>query len=408
MTRDRDVSDRYRRESELRARLPFARDTCMLLPTPEVVLLLDPAGQILEGSDKFAGERLGQLSFAKRQTAHNALHPGCDGHNCELSADWQRAWTAHKSGLPVEWFFRSRSDGACFKLRLQSVGYACSVLFGDAIHSYDDCSVLFIQDLSAAANNAVRDHLAGDVEIRNASIYQLRGATDPDLVASLDDRLRTLTGRLLLSQEAERKRIAAELHDGLGQTLSLLHFEIEACLEQVRAQGETQHLDDIERCVEHSERALQELRGITRNLRPTIIEDLGLIGALDVLCSDFQAVKPEIELSFEVTGRPRSVPVNLAVNIYRIAQEALNNVARHAEAKSVALVLAANDEGVGIEVRDDGVGLPEPGPPPNGLGLLTTRERAETLGGHYDIENVSGGGCAIRVFWPRDAIKSMG
>lgn len=117
-----------------------------ILPKPEVVLLLDTTGHILRASARYPGDRLGKITFERGRSAHDVLHPGCDGTDCRFTRNWQSAWASHKSGLPVEWPFSSRAYGLDFTLRLQAVSYACSVLFGDAVHSYEDCSVLFIQD----------------------------------------------------------------------------------------------------------------------------------------------------------------------------------------------------------------------------------------------------------------------
>lgn len=373
-----------------------------ILPTPEVILLLDTSERILSSSAGYAGERLVKLRFGKGLTVHDVLHPGCDGSNCELSQNWQKAWAAHKSGLPVEWTFVSRSTDSKMKLRLQPVSYACAVLFGDAVNQFDDCSVLFIQDTSAEQTR-LRSRKAGDdVRVKRATIYQLRRATDSDanIVASLDDRLRTITGRLLISHESERKRIAAELHDGLGQTLSLLRFEIEGCLENALGKND-EAADALQRTYEHAKRSLEELREITRYLHPPIVSDLGLLGALDVLYEDFRAALPEVELSVDVRGDVRAVSDELAVTVYRITQEALNNVARHADARNASLIFSAGDEQVSLIVNDDGVGLRRK--KGRGLGMVTMRERAEALGGIFELSSIPGKGVTVKVSWPAKA-----
>jgi signal transduction histidine kinase len=381
----------------------------VFLPTPEVVLLLDTGGRIIEYSDNFAGDRLDQFTFRKSLTAHDVMHPNCDGNGCDFLIDWQSAWTAHQSGLPVEWYITPRSGGMSLKLRLQPVDYACGVLFGDAVRGYDDCSVLFVQDHSASSANVRSERRRNDIEIRKANLYPLRRSTDPDphLVAALDERLRTVTGRLLLSRETERKRIAAELHDGLGQFLSLLRLEIEGSLERAKPHSMHNEIEALERSVNHIRRAIDELRCITQHLRPAVIDDMGLSGSLKVLCSDFEMVRPNIAITLVFGGDPRRIPDELAVTIYRIAQEALNNVAQHSEANSVSIHVKADDSGVSLEVIDDGIGLEGSDPPRRGLGLITIRERTETLGGTYKLDCCWGEGCRIVVKWPADAVASL-
>jgi len=374
---------------------------------PEVILLLNPAGRIVQCSEKFPGERLSQFDFAGNFTVHEVLHAGCDGSDCQLADNLASAWTSHISGLPVEWHFVSQAKDLTLRLRLQPVNYACSVLFGGTVHRYDDYSVLFIQDLTADPHAVPDDEPEGS-HVKRATVYRLRRATDPnpDLVASMDDRLRTITSQLLVSQEAERKRIASELHDSLGQSLSLLRLEIETCLQEARTNDGTVNLPALERTHEHSRRALEELRTISRNLRPTIINDVGLEGSLEILCRDFQASQPEVSLDKNLSGSLTNVPDDVAVAVYRIAQEALNNTARHSKANSASISFAADENSYRLVVSDDGCGLPSGRMPNRGLGLITMRERAETLGGQFKTECRAGKGCTILVTWPRQNRES--
>ena len=118
----------------------------VILPKPEVVLLLDPTGHILRTSAKYPGERLNNLTFERGRSAHDVLHSGCDGADCRFLHTWRTAWAAHKSGLPVEWPYTSEARELYLTLRLQAVSYACGVLFGTTVHNYDNCSVLFVRD----------------------------------------------------------------------------------------------------------------------------------------------------------------------------------------------------------------------------------------------------------------------
>ena len=373
-----------------------------LLPMPEVILLLDASGRIVKHSDKFPGDRLSEFEFAEKLSIHEVFHAGCNGSGCQFADNLAAAWRAHRSGLPVEWYFVSQAKDLALRLRLQPVNYACAILFGDLVDCYNDHSVLFVQDLTASAHQ-VHDNDAESSYAKRAKIYRLRRSTDSnaDIVASMDDRLRSITSQLLVSQEAERKRIASELHDSLGQSLSLLRLEIDACLGKARTNDGAIDIETLERVHEHSRRALRELRDITRNLRPTIIDDVGLEGTLDLLCRDFQATRPEVSLDKDLSGCLTDVPDEVAVAVYRIAQEALNNAARHSEANSVCISFTADENTCQLVVSDDGCGMPSGRMPKRGLGLITMRERAETLGGVFETDCRVGEGCKIRVAWPR-------
>jgi len=402
MTSNKIVSDHTGYEAAARVLWGALNERRPMTPMPEVTLLLDPAGRIVEQSARFPGERLSQFNFDRHLTFHDVLHAGCDGSDCHLADNFASAWASHASGLPVEWFFVSQAKEIALRLRIQPVNYACSVLFGGTVHRYDNHSVLFIQDVTAGAH-AAQDYRKDGPYVRRAEIYQLRRRTDPNpnLVASMDDRLRTITSQLLVSQETERKRIASELHDSLGQSLSLLRLELETCLRDARTHDGTVDLRTLERTHEHTRRALEELRSVVRNLRPTIIKDVGLGDSLDILCRDFQATQPEVSLVKDLSGCREGVPDDVAVAVYRITQEALSNTARHAKANSVSISFSSDESAFRLAIGDDGCGLPSGRIPQRGLGLITMRERAETLGGAFEIESREDWGVKICVTWPR-------
>lgn len=400
---DRRTDERVERRAASPWFMPLPQVDQSLRPLPEVILLLDKCGRIASIGDRNRGERLRTISFVEGATIHDVLHPGCDGDDCDLAANWLRAQESLKTGLPVEWLFQHCESDALLRFRLQPVNYACGMLFHEALCDYADCSVLFIQDMSAAVTQLVRDERTDA-----ANVYELRRSTDPDpgLVASLDSRLRTVTSRLLVSHEAERKRIGRELHDSLGQSLSLLRLEIECCISRGSSVGNSES-QSLERVLDLTRRAIGELREITRNLRPTVINDHGLFGALKVLCDAFRAVCPEVDLTLDLSGCPNSVPDELSIAVYRIAQEGLNNIAQHAHASAALLRCRSTDDGVELTISDDGVGLPDGGAKRSGLGLITMRERAEMLGGEYSVSGYPGKGCTITLRWPKAALESM-
>jgi len=211
----------------------------------------------------------------------------------------------------------------------------------------------------------------------------------------------------LVSHEAERKRIGRELHDSLGQSLSLLRLEIESCISRASSEGGNSESRSLERVLDLTRRALGELREITQNLRPTVMNDHGLFGALKVLCDAFRTVCPEVDLTLDLSGCPNSVPDELSIAVYRIAQEGLNNIAQHAHASAALLQCRSTDDGVEMTISDDGVGLTDGGAKRSGLGLITMRERAETLGGKYSVSGNPGKGCTITLNWPKAALESM-
>jgi signal transduction histidine kinase len=221
-----------------------------------------------------------------------------------------------------------------------------------------------------------------------------------------EEALRLLSTQLLAAQELERKRLAVEMHDSIGQTLSALKFQIENAATMLERGDTAAVIDLIGRLVPKIQSAVDEVRHISMALRPAMLDDLGILPTLAWFCREFQSVYDgRLRLDTTLSVREEEVPANLKTMVYRIAQEALNNVARHAYANVVQVVLKRRDSTLELSVRDNGVGFdPASFVPraddPRGLGLNTMRERAETSGGKLRIESTPGGGTLVYVTWP--------
>lgn len=388
-----------------------APGTSTTQPVPEVVFLLNGDGRIVRWTGPHPGPRLGELPLQAGMTIHEALHPACSRSSCRLAAGFSEAWKTHRSGLPVEWLFSSARLDGVLKFRLQSVSYVCGALFGEAVACYDDHSILFMHDITVGYRAAEQDENPRWRAIRETAtnaplVERFLPSGSPVLEPAPDKRLTGLTAHLLVAQEAEQKRLAAELHDGLGQSLSVLRFEIEGCLE-----GQTDPVKvaaTLARAADYVRRSQEELRRITSNLGPISLKKYGLKGSLDLLCRELASACPGLSVRSSLDGLDTRVPHQLAVAVYRIAQEALHNVASHSRATFVKVRFRTPDEAVELRIVDDGIGLPLNGDRNEGLGLTTMRERAEALGGRFSLVSAPGKGCQIRVRWDAAARASLG
>ena len=205
---------------------------------------------------------------------------------------------------------------------------------------------------------------------------------------------RMLLHRLLRTGEDERRRIARELHDrGGGALFSLLHGlrRLRGFIEPSDPSGEV----EVERLIKVTEATVHDLRALLADLRPRLLDDLGLAEALRELLSRERALSG-IPVSFEVEAD--SLPESeAALALYRVAQEAFTNIRRHAHAGCANVRLAREGEGWALAVEDDGNGL---NGGRAGLGLRTMRERVEALGGHLDIHSAPGEGTKIHAWVP--------
>ena len=214
-----------------------------------------------------------------------------------------------------------------------------------------------------------------------------------EMLDRLESERRDSARRALLVQEGERRRIARELHDEVGQTLTGVMLQVEALAGTIPEELREQ-LDELRETARHG---TEEVRRIARRLRPEALEDLGLESALAALAA---AIGEQAELRIErrlEPGLPLSQEQELVV--YRIAQEALTNVARHADATEVQLHLQRTNEHVVLTVRDDGGGLP-PGAFRSSQGIRGMRERAMLIGAQLTIGEPAAGGTEVQLSLP--------
>lgn len=207
------------------------------------------------------------------------------------------------------------------------------------------------------------------------------------MLERLQDERRQSSARAVAAQEAERMRIARELHDELGQTLTAVALRAEHAAS--RAGEERENLAQLAEIVQDS---LQDVRRISRELRPEALDELGLRGALIALCSRVSEQSGlRVDRRFE--GQLPELAPDLELTIYRIAQEALTNVMRHAGATMVAVSLSSADSELVLEVTDNGQGLPELRDERGGLSGM--RERALLVDGELEIVSRPGAGVTV-------------
>lgn len=209
----------------------------------------------------------------------------------------------------------------------------------------------------------------------------------------LEKALKSLPNDILVAQEAERRRIAAELHDGVNQILASIKFR----LSHLRGRVDGEAGEVVELGTELLERAVNEVRRISKNLRPSELDDFGLIAAMEELAKDFRN-RVGVLVEFKRGPLPRRLPPQIELAIYRIFQQALANVEQHAQAKCVAVTLSVDAKFATLNVIDDGVGFVSKKArteKDRGLGIINMRERAEATGGVFDIRSVPGKGTEI-------------
>jgi len=209
---------------------------------------------------------------------------------------------------------------------------------------------------------------------------------------------RRRSGQLAMrAQEEERRRLARDLHDEVNQALTAILLRLEA-LAQDSPPVRAEEVNELKRLVNQ---AMDELLNLARQLRPSALDDHGLMPAVETQLKRFSA-RTGVEVSLTTDGDPGSLPEDVQTAVYRILQEALANVGRHAGATAVAVEFEAGDERLELRVRDDGAGFDPAslGPgnghgPGAGLGLSGMAERARLAGGELDVRSAPGGGTTV-------------
>jgi PAS domain S-box-containing protein len=237
-----------------------------------------------------------------------------------------------------------------------------------------------------------RDELETRVQERTAELGRINEA------------LRHLSSRILSAQEDERKRIAGELHDTIGACLSAIKFKVENVLPQIgkTPKAATESLKTILPVIQEG---VEDCRRIQMDLRPPMLDDLGLQATLSWFCRRFQMIYSEIQVDQEIKMEEDGVPSPLKIVAYRITQEAMNNIAKHSKADRVRLSIRKVNRRMELTIQDNGQGFnPKKAlaleSTRGGLGFSSMRERVNLSGGSLDIESAEGKGTIIRASWP--------
>ena len=206
------------------------------------------------------------------------------------------------------------------------------------------------------------------------------------------------------AQEAERKRIASDLHDGLGQVLTMLKFRVEESLIRLASDQIEEVNGILKEVVIQLRGAVGDVRRISTELRPSMLDDLGLVPTVVWLCRQFEATHAGIKVTLDEKINEESIPIPVKIPIFRLIQEALNNIAKHAHATNVFIYLRVHHNGFLVEIVDNGVGfdserLTNGASCLLGVGINSMRDRVEGSHGTFRIRSYAGTGTAISAVW---------
>jgi len=253
--------------------------------------------------------------------------------------------------------------------------------------------------------------LAGSTLVRDAQgaplyfIIQLLDITDrkvaEEKIRLYQRQLRSLASRLSLTEEKERRRIATDLHDHIGQMLAVSKIKLGQVNEMLEKAGMGHVVEDVRELIEQ---ALHYTRSLTGKLSPPILYELGFEAAVDWLLSE-TARNHGIEVRFEKHSEPRPLPEDIRIALFQGVRELLTNVIKHAQARHVTVCTVHTDRQIEVKIEDDGIGFDPAETMLNAhrkhaFGLFHLRERLEHLGGSFDVESKPGCGTRITLIAP--------
>lgn len=225
-------------------------------------------------------------------------------------------------------------------------------------------------------------------------------------IARLQSELRLAMAALVTSQEMERKRMASELHDSIGQELNALSFGIRLAADQLRKGATADVGATLDSLSGQVRGAIEEARRIALNLRPAMLDDLGVIGTLSWFFRQVRTLHPRLDLRIELDAEERQVPDALRTPIYRVVQEAISNIVKHSGATEVTVTLRASPKTIELGIKDNGGGFSVPpdfsvlGTAHASCGLSGMSNRVEFSGGKFTLTSKRHKGTSIKAVWP--------
>lgn len=386
----------------------------------QVVVLLDEKAQVLSVSRGRAGSGFLGLTEDQHIGLHSQLHPDCDGQ-CRFSRLWRTAWKSIAATESVEWEIDDPILGRLLRLNLARPPTARDVKV-DRRRRYAMLTITDITRYRREYESLVAREQALMQLLRERGIdARIRPAGDGEPADGALDALDASPGagdwstthHAFLAQELERKRIALELHDGLTQSAGAIKYRLEANLNRLAKSCPDADLSDLRSVVEQTRGLVSEIRRISQNLSPSILDDFGLCVALHELCDNFQSDGCDLQPSCQSGIDESSLPYIVKFTVYRVVQEALNNIVKHASADTASVAVNANDGCLEVIVSDDGVGFTPDArnsSAPNdvsGQGMGNMRSRVEGIRGTFSVESVPGQGTTVRASWSRVALQEL-
>lgn len=379
-----------------------------------LVCMLGGDGKVMRANRVVEDWFLGKVSGVLGTSAHELLHPGCRSRRCTLAAFLRSSLAQIRRGSAKQFETQQIINTRFLQLTIRPMrrrpgaatkhGHPRAVLVAtdqSALHRAQDALERLNANLESRVRARTRALADANRDLRKEIIR--RGQAEDALRASRNELL-ALSEQLIGAQEGERKRIAVELHDSVGQSLSAVKYTLERGLEMLRRPNNGDPVAVLQLAVQRIQETAESIRSISTHLRPRILDDLGAVSAAQWFCRQFAETYPALAVVADLRIGDQQVPARLATVVYRGLQELLNNVAKHAEALQVRVSLSLEGHELLLQVGDNGVGIEVATAESRrqGSGLRNLRERAQMTGGHFSVTRAPGHGTMAQLSWRLD------
>ena len=242
--------------------------------------------------------------------------------------------------------------------------------------------------------------------------YAMDRARALKVIQESERGLRALSERLVEAQERERMRLAKELHDSIGANLTAIKYTLEEKRFRMGADSVPPEGPTLEKIIDLVRETIVESQRIATNLRPSILDDMGILAAIQWVVRKSREVYSAIQVETELDVLEEDIPESLKIVILRIVQEAMNNAAKHSGANAIHLCLKKDGDFLELIVEDNGKGFHQEKVKSRrnlseGMGLQWMKERAELYGGVFRIDTEEGKGCILRALWPLEGLQGV-
>jgi signal transduction histidine kinase len=384
---------------------------CIADVLPQMVCLLDRNGRVVRANLVVERWLTAPVRRVLGLDLHELLHRDCESSACGLQMALQIAWQelAHTSASDFELADELLNKSVRVEMKLLpstieeasagSTNYAVFIASDiTQLRSAQEGQRLLNQELELRVHERTQElstairGLRAEVTRRELAEHSLRNSRN---------ELSLLSEQLMKAQEVERKRIAQDLHDAVGQSLSAIKYSLERALQMLASPKLGNPLPVLNKTVEYVQRTIDEVRTISENLRPALLDGLGAVSAIRWLCREWGEVFTGIEVDINLHVTDADIQEPLGTTLFRTVQESLNNVALHSKATRVAVSVYREHDALRADIADNGTGFdPEGGSLRRGHGLRGMRERAASSGGDFSITSYPGGGTQLTVLWP--------